>query len=91
MARDEQVQPGRDALGIVLGDALDITRLLGTREIADGAQLLDQVSLARKSRAGARRRGSRLAIPSVRLAVDAATEPAHERAEEEGLEIARSV
>jgi hypothetical protein len=91
MARGDQVQPGRDALGVVLGDALRITRLLGTCEIADGAQLLDQLGLARRSGGRARRWGSRLTIPSVPITVDATTKPARKRAEEEGEEPARSV
>jgi hypothetical protein len=81
----------RDALGVVLGDALRITRLLGTCEIADGAQLLDQLGLARRSGGRARRWGSRLTIPSVPITVDATTKPARKRAEEEGEEPARSV
>ncbi len=91
MARGDRAQPGRDALGVVLGGALEITRLLGTCEIADGAQLPDQVGLAQRARGGAGRRGSRLGIASVRLTADAATEPARKRAEEEGEEVARSV
>jgi hypothetical protein len=41
VARCDQIQPGRDALGIVLDDAVKIMRCLGACEIADGAQLLD--------------------------------------------------
>ena len=91
MARGDQVEPRRDALGIVLGDTLEFMRWLGPCEIADGAQLLDQVGLARRSGAGTRRWESPLAISSVRLTVGATTEPARKPAEDDDGEDARCV
>ena len=81
MPRGDQIQSGLGALGVVSGDALETPRGLGTREVADGAQLLDQVGFTRSSRAGDRRRKSRLTISSVRLTVDATAQAARERAE----------
>jgi hypothetical protein len=90
MARGDQVQPGRDALGVVLGDDREIMRLLGSCEIADGAQLFDPIGFTRRSRAGARWGKSRPAIPSVRFIVDATTEPARKPTEAKDEEVARS-
>jgi hypothetical protein len=81
MARGNQVQPGCDALRVVLDNPLEIMRWLGPCEITDGAELFDQVGFARRSGAGVRRWESRFATSSVGFTVDATTDPAEKPAE----------
>jgi hypothetical protein len=64
---------------------------LGSCEIADGAELLDQVGFAWRRSAGVRRWESGLAASGVGLSVDATTDPAEKPAEKKGEGGARSV
>jgi len=100
VARGEEVQPRFAAFGVVENGAGRRTRRLGAGQIADGAELLDQLRLLRGRGAGleggagfewraGRRMGGGLRLLSCGLRRFAARDNARSRSEEDDEETAR--
>ena len=84
VARGEEVQPRCDSLRVVMGNARRRTRLLGSSQVSDGTQLLDQICLDRLGRCSFTRCRGGGYRRIFRLVAGATRERAHDRAKERG-------